>query len=154
MKNTLIILFVFCLSYTLASAQVNLKVGIKDTLNTDVYIDGKKYDYAIFKLLDQNKIKSVDIIKGEEALKKYNAPNGVIVVTSKKSKEHSISIDDDGVKLSGAKKPLIILNGKISSKEAISKLKPDQIESIEVLKDEQALEKYNAPFGVVIIKTK
>ncbi|WP_302850535.1 hypothetical protein [Polaribacter litorisediminis] len=34
-------------------------------------------------LLPEN-IESVDVVKGEKALKEYNAPNGVIIIIKKK----------------------------------------------------------------------
>ena len=49
---------------------------------------------------------------------------------------------------------MIIVDGKVSDKESIKALSPDNIYNIEVFKDEKALEKYNAPNGAIIIKTK
>ncbi|MCK5538316.1 MAG: hypothetical protein KAI79_15930, partial [Bacteroidales bacterium] len=53
-----------------------LTVKVKDGKQPDVYIDGKKYDSEILELLDQNKIESISVIKEEQAIKEYNAPNG------------------------------------------------------------------------------
>ncbi len=55
-----------------------------------------------------------------------------------------------------SKKPLYIVNGKVSSPEAIKSLNPNLIESVNVLKKEAAISLYGAEAtnGVVIIKTK
>ena len=51
---------------------------------SDIYIDGKKYEHA---LLDYDKIATFDFIKSEKARKKYNAPNGVAIVETKSGKK-------------------------------------------------------------------
>ena len=152
MKNLLAVICIFCLST--AHAQDKLKVELKDAPKPDIYIDGKQYDYSIFELLDQSKIESVSVIKDEQAMKEYNAPNGVILIKSKKNGplvevgEKEVKITDDD------KDPVIVVDGKVSDRESLSELSPDDIESIDVLKGEKALKEYNAPNGVVIIKTK
>lgn len=152
MKKTIFIICLFCLSFLQIHAQDNLKVQIKDALaaKADVIIDGKKYDHEIFDLLDQSKIEAVFIFKGQEALKKYNAPNGAIMVFTKKSREQRMAMKDDKADI----EPMVILNGKVSNKASIQSLSPDDIESIEVVKGEKAREKYNAPNGAILIKTK
>lgn len=52
------------------------------------------------------------------------------------------------------KYPVVIIDGKVSSREILAKLSPKYIDKIEVFKGEQAIEKYNAPDGAVIITTK
>ena len=54
------------------------------------------------------------------------------------------------------KNPLYIVDGKEVSKDVFVDLKPDAIESISVLKDKSAIEKYGekGKDGVIIIKTK
>lgn len=134
-----------------------LHIKVKESQNPDIYIDGKKYDYAILELLDQSKIESVNVLKGESAIKEYNAPNGVILVKTKKGNE---SIDfSDGVKFRTEKPdsenpPMVIIDGKVSNKEALEKLSPESIATINVVKGEKAIKDYNAPNGVIIVKTK
>ena len=155
MKNILMLTCVLLFSITQTYGQDKLKIELKDDPKPDVYIDGKKYDHEIFELLDQDKIESVNVIKGEQAEKEYNAPNGVILIKTKKG---SIKIEkDDKIVIKnkdGDKNPIFIIDGKSSNKEVLEKLSPDDIESIEVVKGEKAIEKYNAPNGVIIIKTK
>lgn len=57
----------------------------KPTVNTIYIIDGKKSTEADMKALDQNKIKSVEAMKGKAAKKYTDDPNvGVVIVTTKK----------------------------------------------------------------------
>lgn len=134
----------------------SLKVLLKEAEGMVIIIDGKKYDREIAELLDYNKIESVTVIKGEKAEKEYNASNGVIVIKSK-IKDPEIEVknkielrNSDGQDV----EPMIILNGKEISREELGKIDPEDIDSIEVLKGEKALEKYNAENGVIIVKMK
>lgn len=169
MKNILMVTCIICLSASVMQAQDTkvktdkkqkqdeLHIKVKEAQNPDIYIDGKKYDYTILELLDQSKIESVNVLKGESAIKEYNAPNGVIILKTKKGNE---SIDfSDGIKLKtekddNEKPPMVIIDGKVSNKEALEKLSPEGIEKIDVVKGEKAIKDYNAPNGVIIIKTK
>lgn len=153
MKKLSLLLFLVILTTTATLAQENdgyeksIKFKLKDAKNLVVYIDGKKYDPDIVELLDTEKIATVTVLKGEEAMAKYNAPDGVILITSKKDGEPLESLADD-------KYPMVILDGQISTRDEVAKLDPNQIDSIEVLKGEKAMKKHNAPNGVIIIKTK
>ena len=130
-----------------------LYVKLKDGAKPDIYVDGKKFDFPM-ELIDQNKIKAVFVIKGEKAKKEYNALNGVILITTKTSKESDVS----EIRITGyakdKKTPMVIINGKVSNKKILDELKPDEIEKMEVIKGKKAKEKYNAPNGVIIITTK
>lgn len=124
-----------------------LKVKLKEAKNLVVYIDGKQYDSDILDILDTDKIESVSVFKGQEAKKKYNAPEGVVVITTKKQAD-KLEVKSD------SEYPMVILDGEISSREEIAKLDPSQIDSIEVIKGEKAIEQYKALNGVIVIKTK
>ena len=96
MKKIILTTWAVILFMTIAQAQTNkvdkdghskkskLHVEIKESANPDVYVDGKKFDFPI-ELLDKDQIESVKVIKDEEALKKYNAKYGVILITTKKN---------------------------------------------------------------------
>lgn len=130
-------------------------VKLKDGLKPDIYIDGKKFDFPM-ELIDQSKIASVFVLKNEEALKKYNAPNGVILIKTKGLKFTDVSevkIKND-IKIGGKDVPMVIIDGKVTDKKTFDKLTPNMIEKMEVIKGEKALKKYNAPNGVIIITTK
>ncbi len=130
-------------------------VKLKDDVKPDIYVDGKKFDFPM-ELLDQSKIASIFVVKGEQALKKYNSSNGVILIKTKKTSD--INVSEIKIKSNdnntGKDKPKIIIDGKIVSKNNLDALKPDQIEKMEVIKGEQAIKKYNSPGGVIIITTK
>jgi hypothetical protein len=145
-----------------------LEITLKEYEDADVYIDGKKYDHAIIELLDKNKIESVSVLKDKNALKLYNAPNGVILIKSKSADKTKVKIRADKGNIYEAD-PLIIIDGKVmgQGQEALSKLSPNDIQSVSVLKGENALKSvYGAavkeakkqngltPSGVIIIKTK
>jgi hypothetical protein len=125
---------------------------VKEGSNPDVYIDGKKYDYSIFDLIDQTKIDLISVIKGEQAIKEYNAPNGVLIIkTKKKTESKNIIKDRDKANKKG---PKVIIDGKVSNQKALSKISPKNIYSIDILKGEEAKNKYDASNGVIIIVTK
>lgn len=135
--------------------QESLHIIVKDNVKPDIYINGKKIDFEIFKLLDAAKIESMDVIKNEKALKEYNAPNGVILIKTKKETDSSMTIRGSNsintYKTSGS--PKIIIDGKESSKENLEKLSPDDIDNIKIIKGKEAMEKYNSEPGVIIVKS-
>ncbi|WP_339711661.1 TonB-dependent receptor [Cyclobacterium amurskyense] len=137
---------------TSKGAKEKLEITIKESDNPDVYIDGKKYDHSIIDLLDTDKIASVDVIKGERAISEYNAPNGVIIIKTK-AKANQVRIRNSNGNLD-ENQPLIIIDGVTAEKGDLEKLDPIDIESVEVLKGENAMKKHNAPNGVVLIITK
>jgi|TARA_B110000240_G_scaffold32290_1_gene34787 hypothetical protein len=167
MKKLLFITIVLLFSISLINAQETeskkkvkelkekLYVKLKDGAKPDVYVDGKKFDFPI-ELIDQNKIKAVFAIKGDQAKKEYNSLNGVILITTKTAEKSDVSEirirNNDFAK--GEKRPMIIINGIVSNKKDLDELKPDQIEKMEVLKGEKAIEKYKSPNGVIIITIK
>jgi hypothetical protein len=138
-----------------------LDIKMHEESKAEVYIDGIKYDPAVLDLIDTDKIATINVIKGEKALEVYNAPNGVIVIVTKENQNSEIEISGETkIKIKSDKKkdkdkqPLIIIDGKVSSKKILKKLSPDSIESINVIKGEKALEKYDAPHGVIEVTTK
>ncbi len=129
----------------------DLHVEVKEGKKPLIYVNGKKFDFSM-DILDQSKIESVNVLKGDEAKALYNTSNGVILITTKVNNKVSFSVKDERSK--NLKKPVIIINGKVSSQAALDKLEAQQIEKMEVIKGEKAIEKHNAPNGVIIITTK
>ncbi len=137
--------------------QATLHLKVKDGAKPDIYVNGKKFDFSL-EIIDKNMIKSVSVIKGEKAINEYKAPQGVILVTTKKKKD----LKKDKLSLKGKidkinninNNPLVIIDGKKQDQNMLNKLNPDDIENILILKDEVAIKKYNSPGGVIIIKTK
>ena len=100
MKNLLLTVCAMLLTISVIQAQENeekqsqshkqekLMIRVKGTstvgnVKPDIYVDGKKFDFEL-ELLDPEKIESVEVIKGEKAIKEYNAPNGVLFIKTKK----------------------------------------------------------------------
>ena len=170
MKKILIIISFIAVSISGIHAQNNVVVraidsmdsskvffAIKDSLKPDIYIDGVKYDAKILDMIDPEKIESINVIKGEAAIKEYNASNGAILITSKAASEKPET--PVGIKIRASdnmtdKDPIVIVDGKVLSQEELKKISPSDIESITVLKDESAKILYNAPNGAIIITTK
>lgn len=113
--------------------------------------------------VDPEYIDKISVLKGETAIKLYGnrAKNGVILITLKKAK--IISQLNNEVEVVGKPKTndgmlnaLWILDGKEMAKEQIQKLSPDSIQSMNVLKGEEATKKYGdkGKKGVIEITTK
>lgn len=135
----------------------NVFVAIKDSLKPAIIIDGIKYDYKILEIIDQKKISTMTVLKEEAALKEYNAPNGAILITTKAASGKSEAPGEIRIRATdnfNSKDPVIVIDGKVLSQEELKKLSPSDIESIKVLKGDEAMEKYNAPNGVIVVKTK
>ena len=131
----------------------NIPLEAKDGAKLAIYVDGKKFDFPI-ELLDKNKIESVHVVKGEQAIQEYQAKNGVVLITTTLSSNKTTKFDYQEVQKEIDKMPMVILDGETSDHATLRKLSPDAIESIDVVKGEQAMKKYKAANGVVIVKTK
>jgi serpin B len=55
---------------------------------------------------------------------------------------------------SESEEPLIVINGKIMTRSGLNNIDPESIKSIRVIKGEEALEKYQHPYGVIVIELK
>ena len=163
MKKVLFIAIIALLSSTVITAQEekkdgkeNIYVKLKEGVKPTIYIDGKVFDFPM-DLIDQNKIASVFVVKGEQALKKYNAPNGVILIKTKELEATGISnlkIEKKNTTVTDKNAPMVIVDGKVTDRKTLDTISPNTIEKMEVLKGEKAIEKYNSPNGVIIITTK
>ena len=136
--------------------KAELNVVINEGENPDLYIDGIKYDAAILELLDPDKIATINVTKGEGKDK--------IIVISKKNGTTKFSTDQfegdvefkikKGRGKKGGNEPVIIIDGEVVKKGTLDKLDPNTIKTIDVMKGDEAVEKYNAPNGVIIVTTK
>ena len=179
MKKLLLTISIIGLLFSVTQAQENEKstdktekgvyLKLKKDAHPDIYIDGKKYDYEILDIIDQDKIESIEVVKKEPALKKYNAPNGVILITTKKKAETklespSVTIKDHGkrdsteFRIKGNKldntDPVVVIDGVKTDVVTLKTISPDDIKEMEVRKDEQSKKEYNTESGVIIITTK
>ena len=178
MKKLILTILIFCLFTTINQAQEQdkpvkvvkkdngLVVSIKDTKDATIYIDGKKYDNEILKIIDVNKIESIKIFKGEEAVNAYGVDKVFLITTKKENKtiedktaekKGMVKITTRDLNLDGEDKtkyPVFIIDGKTSDQHMMKELNPDDIHSISVVKGEKAIKEYNAPNGAVIVTTK
>jgi TonB family protein len=154
----------------------------KDEEKQPLYVySGLIITYEQVKSIDPKNIKSINILKGEKAKSAYGekGKNGVIEITpktpvvndnkatpenpkevvvvgySKKPKPDPTS-SNSILRLEGENQPLYVLNGKIISIEEASTILSSGIESIHVLKEKSATDKYGdkGKNGVIEIFTK
>lgn len=122
-------------------------LGVEMTPDNIIYIlDGKEVKAYEVTMLQPEKILTVDVLKGESATSVYGekAKNGAIVVTTKQTN------------IKGAANPVYVIDDVISTKEVSDKLKPYEIQSVNVLGAENAKVLYGekGKNGAVIIRTK
>jgi TonB-dependent SusC/RagA subfamily outer membrane receptor len=137
------------------TSAVRLNSG--DTKKPPLYIlDGKKIDPEEMDKITHESIESLNVIKSEQAVEKYGkkGENGIIEITSKSHNSKNIPVIK--IKGSSINNPLYIVDEKKISAKKAEKINPDDIESIDVLKGEHAIEKYGeeAKNGAVVIRLK
>ncbi len=128
----------------------------KDTMPSDMMntvitkhplyiVDGKPSSEEDIKQIAPENIESISVLKDSASRVIYGpkAEDGVVLIKLKPSANQQ-------------KKPLYVLNGKIVSKEEADKLDPNTIESVNVLKDNSATDKYGdkGKNGVIEIASK
>jgi hypothetical protein len=98
---------------------------------------------------------SYSIRSGDDAIV---AEGGDVVVTGygKKANVKAIKVNGMSIVTNGDKDPFVVIDGKNSTMDALKKLNPDKIESISILKGDDATKKYGdkAKDGVVVIGTR
>ena len=116
--------------------------------------------------IDANDVEKIDVLRDKAAAAMYGVEgkNGLIVITLKKGKTFEMPKKESGVttqiKIRGTtnNSPLFVVDGKVvgKGKDEILDLQPDDIESINVLKDKAATDKYGdqGKEGVVEITMK
>ena len=151
-------------------------ITLKNQQKALIILDGKTSNHEILNKIDPGNIESVEVLKEAAAIKKYGekAKYGVVIVTTrpKKIKESAVTkiivradtvnfiekTPGNDIKVKGYKaQPLYIVNGKVQPRDFdIQTISPDEIESVNVLKDQHAIDKYGkeAVYGVIEIKTK
>lgn len=127
------------------------------TKNPLYVVDGKKLSNKEIRVLDKNDIESISVLKDKAAITAYGekGANGVVLISSKAKSE----ISQTAVKMkigSGKNSPLFIVDGKKMSGKKAENIDPNNIESIDVLKGQNAIEQYGkkAKNGVVKITLK
>ncbi|MCU4174940.1 M56 family metallopeptidase [Carboxylicivirga sp. N1Y90] len=123
------------------------------------FVDGK-----LQKEVDINPddIESVNVVKGQEAIDKYgeDAENGVVEISTKENignqkspSTNQVEINSLTISTDNERDPLYIVDG---TKHSGSQLNAEDIESVNVIKGSEAIDKYgdDAKNGVVEITTK
>ncbi|MFA8434727.1 MAG: TonB-dependent receptor plug domain-containing protein [Marinifilaceae bacterium] len=131
-------------------------------------VDGKIVPERKFKKIDSEEIHSMNVLKGSSAILSYGSKgeNGVILITTKKNSckvSNSSGLDENlsspKVKIKGGKikgAPLYVVNGTIIEDNKFKEIDPEEIQCINVLKDESATALYGSrgKNGVILIATK
>jgi TonB-dependent SusC/RagA subfamily outer membrane receptor len=118
-------------------------------------VDGTRTNYDKVQVIDPQEIDNVSVLKGDAATSVYGteAKDGVVIITTKNNGHSSSTERRMGVSDGN---PLILMNGVAITKEEMDKINPHDIESVNVLKGEQATRLYGekGKNGVVIITPK
>ncbi len=116
--------------------------------NPPLYIvDGKEVKAEDIKKIDPSAIKTVDVFKGEKAIEEYGekAKNGVVIISTGKGDMNSATPSKVKIKIkTGKVSPVFYLDGKEITSAEMNDIKPNDIESVNVLKGESATKKYGA----------
>jgi len=135
---------------------VGLKSKVSD--NALYLIDGKIVSHDIFKTLNPDHIESVEVIKGEKAEQLYGtkAKNGAVAVTMKSGEDKPDGLTFRVTGLQTEKDILFLIDDKPATMEKVKLLNAADIQSIEVIKGENAINEYGkkAKEGVVKITMK
>jgi len=114
-----------------------------------IYLDNVIIDKAKLASIHPDSIGSVEVLKGKAYIERDGdkAKNGIIVITSKKKEAENKQAMD---------KALYFADGVEITKDELAKIDPNKIESINVLKGEEAIKKYGdkGKNGVIIITSK
>jgi|LGVF01.1.fsa_nt_gb hypothetical protein len=168
--------------YAKESVSIKLNFGSNsDSTKIPLYIlDGKVINKESMDSINPNDIESMQVFKGDEAIKRYgdSAKNGVIVISLKKggvSKNDSINVEMakygasiiiepikieksiDLIKLSSSYKPsLYMVNDKVISKSDFELINKESVKRIEIYNSKQANEKFGdkAKDGAIVVITK
>jgi TonB-dependent SusC/RagA subfamily outer membrane receptor len=131
--------------------------GTADGASPLYFVDGKEWAESDVSLIDPNRIKAVNVLKGNSATSVYGerAKEGVILIETK-IKDAREPVTVIGYAKPAGDPPLYIVNGKEWTAEAFKKVKPENIESITVWKDKKAIEKYGEKGrnGVLVVELK
>ena len=120
--------------------------------NQLIIIDGKESNKSEMKSINPDKIEKMIVWKDQEAINRYGekGKNGVIELTLKSDSgtgNQKVKVQTDSpLKFrnadGSATKPLIVKNGEISEDQNVDHIAPETIESINVLKEKSATDKY------------
>ncbi|MEH6536352.1 MAG: M56 family metallopeptidase [Psychroserpens sp.] len=146
------------------NASENVNIFISESDEPLFVIDGKIVKKSLFEDIDSDEIRSVNILKGKIAIETYGdqGKNGVVIMSKKGSNNFLIKTDKKNninyeykYNIKG-EEPLFIINGKTVSQSEFRGLEPNNIMSIDVIKDKRAKKVYGekGKNGVIVIRSK
>ena len=119
-----------------------------------IIVNGKVMHPKQFLSIKPSDIANVTVLKDKEATSAYGerGRNGVIIASTKKSIATPIVLHPD----KSMAPPLIVVDEKEMGTDAFSSIKPEEIESITILKDKEGTKAYGekGKNGVIIVDTK
>jgi TonB-dependent SusC/RagA subfamily outer membrane receptor len=119
---------------------------------------GKLFAPQAMDQIDPNSIKTMEVLKGPSATKKYGAgaANGVIVITTKTGTDNNTSGKADPIVIVDGVRLQVDPSASGATKNVLDNIDPATIASIQVLKGPQAVASYgnDAANGAVVIMTK
>lgn len=127
------------------------------------FVNGKEWSREDVSLIDPNRIKTIQVLKNEQALAKYGerGKKGVILIDTKSENAAAEPVSKlEPITVTGFAKsetsPLYIVNGIEMSPDEFKKMKPESIESVTVYKDKKATERFGAKGknGVIVVVRK
>ena len=126
-------------------------------------VDGEEIKEADFQKTDPENIKSINVLKGKSAIDKYGekAKNGAIEITTKNNnKQNSDSVQTKNtqykLEIAKDKQPLVYVDNEEINYNNLKDIDPDNIESMHVLRNKNATDKYGdkGKNGVIELTTK
>lgn len=136
------------------------KLSASDMKKAVVFVDGKRV--LNIDAVNTDDIESIDVLKGKLATDKYgeDGGKGVVLIRTKKGDSFGTDLNSNGKRtlainqLAGNLKPLYIVDDKKVS--SIDDIKPEDIESVSVFKEQAALDTYGeeGKNGVIVVKMK
>lgn len=136
------------------------RLSASDMKEAVVFVDGKRV--SNIDAVNTDDIESIDVLKGKLATDKYgeDGGKGVVLIRTKKGGSFSADLNSNEKsslkinQLAGDVKPLYIVDDKKVS--SIDDIKPEDIESVSVLKDKSAIDVYGeeGKNGVIVVKMK
>ncbi len=129
----------------------------------NIVIDDEQVNHLFFKAISSEDIKSILILKHDSAISEYGekGKNGALIITLKKLKKGARKGNLEGININSKNFPLIVIDEVVCPTPEIGRLfinymKPEIIDSISVIKGEQATSLYGekAKNGVVLVTLK
>jgi N-acetylmuramoyl-L-alanine amidase len=138
-------------SYVIVSDSVVLRESNKKPL---IILDGKVQPNTDINKINPNSIEKIDVLKNESATKVYGdaGKNGVIIITSKVAAKESLKKPIEPYSSPIPKNVVYFVDGVKSDSNAMRKIDPSKIASINVWKAvDQVYKKYDVEPGVGVI---